>query len=228
MAAKGTLFQKFRDDLLRPRCIEPYLAPAGAVPLIRKQFVQRHYKIAARQIGGNMIRIGDAHIRRGIRSDVGNHVIIDLAVIRIQTQIHGDIRIKIFKILNRFLIDGRLVLIGVIFGPESDFIFSGKIELFRHGKAAHPLAAVTAGEQNRTAQHKRRRTHSVHSVSVCFPRQTAYSVSVWLHQQIVYSTSASFLKQTSHKSSFHSDIHSLCKLIFFANLLLHPPQRRHS
>ena len=132
-----------------------------------------------------MIRIGDAHIRRGIRGDVGDHVIIDLAVICIETQIHGDIRIKIFKILDRFLIDGRLVLIGVIFGPESDFIFSGKIEFFRHGKTAHSLAAVTAGEQNRTAQHKRRRTHSAYSISV------------------------SFLKQTSHKSSFHSDIHSL-------------------
>ncbi len=163
-----------------------------------------------------MIRIGNAHIRRGIRGDVSDHVIIDLAVIRIETQIHGDIRIKIFKIRDRFLIDGRLVLIGVIFGPESDFIFSGKIELFRHGKTAHPLAAVTAGEQNRTAHHKSRRTHSAYSVSVCFPRQTAYSISV------------SFLKQTSHKSSFHSDIHSLCKLISFSNPLLHHPQRRHS
>ena len=71
-----------------------------------------------------MIRISDADIRRRIGGNIGNNVIIDFAVIRIQIQIHRDIGIQCLKIRDSFFVNIRLGFVGIIFRPEGDFVIS--------------------------------------------------------------------------------------------------------
>ena len=57
-----------------------------------------------------MVRIGDADIRGGIGGNIGDNVIIDSAVVRIQAQVYRNIGIKRLKVLNGFFVNIRLGL----------------------------------------------------------------------------------------------------------------------
>ena len=65
-----------------------------------------------------MIRIGNTYIGSRIGGNIGNHVIIDSAVIRIELERYLDVGIQLFKILNGLPVNIRLRLIGIIFSPE--------------------------------------------------------------------------------------------------------------
>ena len=41
-----------------------------------------------------MVRVGDAHIGGGLGGDVGDHIVVDLAVIGIQPQVYGDVGVE--------------------------------------------------------------------------------------------------------------------------------------
>ena len=69
-----------------------------------------------------MIGVGDADVRGGVRRNVRNDIIVNFAVIGIQTQVHSDVRVDIFKILDGFLIDVGLAFVRVILCPERDLI----------------------------------------------------------------------------------------------------------
>ena len=69
-----------------------------------------------------MVRVGDADIRRRVRGDVGDDVVINFSVIRIQLQIHRDVWVKGLKIGNCLLIDIGLGLVRIVFRPEGNLI----------------------------------------------------------------------------------------------------------
>ena len=129
MILEGTFLQELGNDFILPYRIVNDLTAAETVFRIREEIVQTDHSIAG-QIGCDMIRIGNTDIRSGVGGDIGNDIVVDLAVISIQTQIDMDIRIILFKILNGLFIDHCLCLVGVILGPESDFILAACIEGF--------------------------------------------------------------------------------------------------
>ena len=65
-----------------------------------------------------MVRIGDADIRGGIGGNIGDNVIIDSAVVRIQAQVYRNIGIKRLKVLNGFFVNIRLGLVGIVFAQK--------------------------------------------------------------------------------------------------------------
>ena len=81
-----------------------------------------------------MIRIGDADIGRGVGCDVGNHIVIDTAVIGVKAHGDRDAGIERFKIPDCFFVDGRLNLVGIIFRPECDVDRARFIKGFRQGE----------------------------------------------------------------------------------------------
>ncbi len=76
-----------------------------------------------------MVGVGDADVGGGVRGDVGNDVVVDFAVVRIQPEIHGDVGIQRFKVRNGLLVDVHLSHVGVVFCPEGDLIPPGGVKL---------------------------------------------------------------------------------------------------
>ena len=66
-----------------------------------------------------MIRVGDADIRRRLRRNIRNNVVVNFAVIRVQLQIDRDIRVECLKILDRFFVNIRLTDVRVVFLPQN-------------------------------------------------------------------------------------------------------------
>ena len=58
-----------------------------------------------------------------------------------------DIRIERFELINTFLIDLSLRLIGIVLGPEYDLIIPGFIETLRHLKISACIPSVTGGKR---------------------------------------------------------------------------------
>ena len=56
-----------------------------------------------------MIRVGDADIRRRLRRNIRNNVVVNFSVIRVQLQIDRNIRVECLKIRDRFFVNIRLV-----------------------------------------------------------------------------------------------------------------------
>ena len=69
-----------------------------------------------------MVGIGNADIRRRIGLNVGDNVVVNTAIVGIQTQLNLDVGIKCFKIGNRLLIYARLSDVGIVLGPEGQLV----------------------------------------------------------------------------------------------------------
>ncbi len=146
--------QELRNHLIPCRTVVPQLTPAKAVPGVIEQRVQLCNLIASRHIGRNVVRICDADIRCCVCGYVRNDVVVDLRVIRIQLQRHRDVRIQRFEILDGLLIHRRLVLVGVVLGPEGNLVLLRLVKALRHRKGRLPLRAV-ASRQGRCRKNPR-------------------------------------------------------------------------
>ena len=151
MPAERAFFQKLGNDFLLLRRVKPDLATPQSVLFMGKKFLQGNHKVFPGQIGGNVIRIGDADIGRGIGGNVGDHIIVYFPIIRIQTQIHPDIGIQRLEIIDCPFINPGLGLIGIVFGPESDFILSGIIKFPGYFISRKPLGAMASSKPEHTA-----------------------------------------------------------------------------
>ena len=106
-----------------------------------------------------MVGIRDAHVRRRLRRDIRNHVAVNSAVIRIQLQLHLDIRIDFFEIRDRLLIDFGLCLVGIVFRPERYLVGTGFVKRLRHRKWCHFFRSVATakdcGEKNQRQKERK-------------------------------------------------------------------------
>ena len=156
----GTLGKKLGNDLAARGGVKGQSAAAQTVVGVVHQAVQRNHCVLTGQVGGNVVRVGDADIRRGAGGDVGDDVVVDPGVVGVQPDIHGDIGVELLKVPDGFLIDGGLHLVGVVFGPEGDLIVPGGIEALRQGVLPGTLPgvrhqmAMAAGEQKGKKQHQ--------------------------------------------------------------------------
>ena len=155
-AAKGALLQKLGDHLLRVRPVIPQLAAAEAVLVIGKQRVQRGHAVGAGQVGGDVVRVGDAHVGGGARGNVGDDVVVDFAVVGVQPQIHVDVGVQRLKILDGLLIDRHLIFVGVVFRPEGDFIVPGVVKGLRHREGDLLPGTVAAAQHKAPGQQQRK------------------------------------------------------------------------
>ena len=154
VAAEGALLQKFRHNFSVFGAVKPDFTAAQAVFGVRKQVVQRHYRICACEICGNVVRVGDADVGGGVGCDVGNDVIVDFAVVRIKPQVHGDVGIQLLEIFNGLLVDVHLGLVGVVFGPEGDFVVPAVVKGFGNLEGCLFLGTVAACEGQAQKQKK--------------------------------------------------------------------------
>ena len=161
----AALFQIGLHDLLLRRSVKPKFAPAQAIGRILHQRIQRYDNVLTCQIGRDMIRIGDADVRRRIRRDIRDHIVVDLPVVRIQANVDVDIGIQLLKRLDRRLIDLRLRFIGIILCPKRELLFLRRVKRFGHfkgGKPACAMASCTYGDGENRRQQQRRFFHCVH------------------------------------------------------------------
>ncbi len=93
MSAESAFVQKLRNNFFRFRRVEREIFSAKPVFFIGKEIFQGNNEVYAGQISGDMIRVCDADIGRRVRCDVGDDIIVNLSVVRIQPEIDGDIRI---------------------------------------------------------------------------------------------------------------------------------------
>ena len=138
------LVQELRDDLLRSRRIEEQLAAAQAEAFIGQQVVQRHHHFRAGFVGGDMVRIGDADVRRRIRGDVGENILINAAVVCIQFQRDRNVRIDRFEVFDRLPVDLHLCFVRIILRPENDLEIPGGVKGLGHFKGDALFRSVTA------------------------------------------------------------------------------------
>ena len=155
-AGKAALLQKLRDYLLHGRPVVLQGAAAQPVPLVGKQTVQRRHHIAAGEVGGDVVGVGDAHIGRGVGGDVGDDIVVDLAVVGIQPQLHRDVGVQRLKIGDGFVIDIHLCLVGVVLGPECDLVLPGLVKAVRYGEGILPAGAVAAAQRQQGEQRQQR------------------------------------------------------------------------
>ena len=148
MFAKPALLEEFRNDLLLRRSVIQKFTASQPVLRIRDQVIHRNDDVRARHIGRDIVRISDADIRRRVGGNIGNDIIIDLTVVRIQTHIDRHIRVQGFKIFDRLLIDPGLCLVGIIFRPESELDrFRGIESLRNHELVGSPGTMAARKEQ---------------------------------------------------------------------------------
>ena len=119
--------------------------------------VERHDYIRARHICRDMVGVCDADIRRSIGRYIRYYVVIDLSVIRIKTEIYGDIGIELLKRLYRLLVDLGLRPVRIVLRPECDLILSACIERIRHDKIISYMRAVARRERCRRCRKDRAR-----------------------------------------------------------------------
>ena len=158
MAAESAFLQKLGNDFLRCRSQKPDLTAAKAVFFVHEKLLQRNHLIRSGEIGGYMVGIGDADIGRGIGGNIGDHVIVYSAIIRIQPQVHSHIGIEGLEILDGLLIDSGLGLVGVVLGPKGDLIILLRIKFIGNLERIHASGTVTACKQKDGAHKKRCKT----------------------------------------------------------------------
>ena len=78
-----------------------------------------------------MVGVGYADVGGGVGRDIGDNVVVYLAVVVVKAKIDLDVRIKLFKILNRLFINGYLCLVGIVFCPLGDLVFFCFVKLCR-------------------------------------------------------------------------------------------------
>ena len=147
MSRQLTLRQVFGDHLAQRGRVKADLTSAQTVVGIGEQGIQRHHAVIAGQIGGNVVRIRDAHIGRGVGGNVGDHILIDAAVISVELQRHLDIGIDLLELLDRILVDIRLGDIALGLGPEGDLIGTAFIEARRQKERVLVLRAMAARQK---------------------------------------------------------------------------------
>ena len=157
MTRDGTLLQKLRHDLVLGGRIEKHLASAQPVLLVREQIVQRHHHVVAGHVGGDMIGIGDADIGRRPCGNIRDHVVVDIAVIRVQTKVHGNVRIQLLKIRDGLLVNLRLVDVRIVLRPEGDLVLLRGVKFLRHGKRRLLPLPVAAGQKTQAQKEQKRR-----------------------------------------------------------------------
>ena len=153
LPADHALRQELRHDLLPGGPVELQPAASQAVHRILHQLIQGHHHVVARQIGGDVVRIGDAHVRGRVGGNIGQHIPVDLVVVRIQPHGHGDVGIQRLEVGDGLLVDVRLGLVGVVLRPEHDLRGGGFIKALRDGKA-FPAHLMMAGGKGEKAQHQ--------------------------------------------------------------------------
>ena len=168
-AADGALAEKLRDDLLLLRRIEKELRAAETVSGIGEQIVQRHHHVGAGHIGRDVVRIGDADIGCGIGGDVRDDIVVDAPVVGIEPHVHRDIRVQGLKVRDGLLVDGRLDLVGVVFGPEGDFVLPGTVKALRNREGCSPAGAVAGAQRQHAEEHQQRQKEGRESVSPDHP-----------------------------------------------------------
>ena len=147
MTVESALFQELGHDFRLIRCIKPHLTAAQAVLSVREQVVQGNDRIRAGEVGSDVVGIGDADIGGGVRCDIGNDIVVNLAVVRIQPQIYRDIGIQRFEVRNGLLVDLHLGHVGIVLCPEGNLEITGRIKGFRDFKNLLLRGAVTAGKR---------------------------------------------------------------------------------
>ena len=91
-----------------------------------------------------MVRIRDTDVRRCLGGDVGNDVVVDFAVIRIQAQVDLNVRVQRFKPFDGVLVNGNLGHVGVVLRPERDFVLLRFIKFFGNIENLQPFGAMAA------------------------------------------------------------------------------------
>ena len=172
MSADRAFLQKLWDDLLFCGRVKSDLAAAKAVLFMLKQPIQRHDHVASGQICRDMVRIGNADIRRRLGGNICDNVVVYLAVIGIQPQVHGNVRIQLFKIRDRLLINIGLALVRVIFCPKRQLVLLLSVKLFRHRKPGCLLRAMAACQKQARSQQPCRRFCPAMSHPLIPPRDT--------------------------------------------------------
>ena len=108
-----------------------------------------------------MVRVGNADIGGCAGGDICDHIVVDLAVIRVEPQIYFDIGIQFLEIIDGLLVDRSLRLVGIVFGPECDLIIDGSIKFFRHGKRGEALFSVAACQKKYHTKDKNNCRHTL-------------------------------------------------------------------
>ena len=83
MTVDGAFIQKLGNDFFSGRTVIGKLRAAQTVFFIGKQVIQRNYGILPGEVGGNVIRVGDADIGCRIGGNIGNDIVVNFAVIRV-------------------------------------------------------------------------------------------------------------------------------------------------
>ena len=94
-----------------------------------------------------MVRISNTYIGRRVGGDVGDDIVVDLAVIRIQTHIDLYVGIDFLEVLYSLFINSGLGLVGIILGPEGNLELPGSIKGFGHLEFRHTGGTMAAGQQ---------------------------------------------------------------------------------
>ena len=156
LPADNALLQEFRNDFLPRRPLELQFLSAQAVQGIVHQVVQGHHHVASRHIGGDMVRVGDADVGRRVGRDVGDHVVVNLVIVRIGPDGHGDVGIEGLEVFDGLPVNLRLGFVGVVLRPEDDFHRFAFVEpLGNHERA--PVHLAVAGRQHRNDQEQNHR-----------------------------------------------------------------------
>src|SRR5699024_6367561 len=107
------------------------------------------------QVGGDVVGVGDADVGGGAGGDVGDDVVVDIAVVGVQAQRHRDVGVQRLKVRNGLLVNFGLADVGIVFGPEGDLIVPGRVKGGGHREGRLFAAAVAAGQQQRPGQSRR-------------------------------------------------------------------------
>ena len=99
-----------------------------------------------------MVRVCDAHIGRGVGSNVGDHILIDAAVISVELQRHLDVGVNGLEILDGLLVDIGLGNIALRLGPEGDLIGVALVKAGRQEERVLVLRAMAARQKQTGAQ----------------------------------------------------------------------------
>lgn len=131
MSGKGALLQKLGDDLIAFYRVKFQFVSAQAVVAVCHQVIQRNHSVISGQISGNVVRVGNAYIGGGVCGNVGDNIVVNFAVIGVKPQIYSNVGVQGFELGDSLFVDFCLGFVGVVFGPEGDFIVLGGIKFFR-------------------------------------------------------------------------------------------------
>ena len=147
----GTLLQKLWDHLLFSGLSNFDWLPPRPYFGCSETAVQRDDHVVSGQICRDMVRIGNADVRRRPGGNIGDNVVVYLSVVGIQPQVYRNIRIQGLEIRDRLLVNVRLTLVRVIFGPKGQLVLLLSSSNVSGAERPRRLPrAVAAGQENGT------------------------------------------------------------------------------